>query len=297
MIFRPSAPAVALGLGLLSAGCTVTVDSHSEIVREEKRFIVDGRADLRVSTFDGAIEIQSWDKPEIVVEIEKRGPSKASIDGLSVVSSQKGRVIELEVKRPKEESFSGIGLHRTANAHLIVRVPVETDVRAQSGDGSIRIARVNGRIDLRTGDGSIRASDVRGEVTLDSGDGSITVDGAEGRLKLDTGDGSVSVTGRLDAISLHTGDGSITYHAQPGTSMKEPWEITTGDGTVSLYLPPDFNAELDAHTGDGSIRNDLNVEAAGEEERERRTLRGRIGAGGMLLRVRTGDGSIRLRAN
>ena len=41
--------------------------------------------------------------------------------------------------------------------------------------------------------------------------------------------------------------------------MTEPWEITTGDGSVSLYLPPDFSAELDAHTGDGSIRNDLNV--------------------------------------
>lgn len=296
MSFRPAAPAFALGLGLLSTGCTVTVDSHSEIVREERRYSVDGRADLRVSTFDGSIEIQAWDKPDVVVEIEKRGPSKESIESLQVAASQKGRIIELEVKRPKSESFSGIGLHRSAVASLIVRVPAGTDVRAQSGDGSIRISRVNGRIDLRTEDGSIRASDVTGELSLDSGDGSITVDGAEGRLDLDTSDGSVNVTGRLSVIRLHTGDGSIVYRAQPGTSMSEPWEITTGDGSVSLYLPPDFSAELDVHTGDGSIRNDLNVEAAGEE-RERRTLRGRLGSGGKLLRIRSGDGTIRLRAN
>lgn len=292
-----SVPAVALGLGLLSAGCTVTVDSHSEIVREERRFKVDGRADLRVSTFDGSIEIQSWDKPEIVVEVEKRGPSKSAIDALQIVSSQKGRLVELEVKKPRTESFSGLGLHRTPYARLIVHVPGETDIRAQSGDGSIRIARVKGRIDLRTGDGSIRASEVTGELTLDSGDGSITVDGAEGRLSLDTNDGSVNVSGRLSVIRLHTGDGSIIYRAQPGTSMSEPWEFTTGDGSVSLYLPPDFAAELDAHTGDGSIRNDLNVEDAGGEERARRSLRGRIGSGGKLLRIRTGDGTIRLRAN
>jgi DUF4097 and DUF4098 domain-containing protein YvlB len=285
-----------LVLGLLAGGCTVTVDSHSEIVREEKRFAVDGRGDVRVSTFDGSIEIRSWDKPEIVIEIEKRGPTKAAVEGLEVVSQQKGNLIELEVKRPRTESFSGIGLHRTANARLIVSVPRDTDIRARSGDGSIRIDRVAGRLDLRTGDGSIRASEVAGELTLDTGDGSITVDGAEGRLSVDTGDGSVNVSGSLGVVKLHTGDGSVVYRAAPGSTMTEPWEIVTGDGSVSLYLPNDFGAELDAHTGDGTIRNDLNVEDAGEE-RARRTLRGKIGAGGKLLRVRTGDGAIRLKLN
>jgi DUF4097 and DUF4098 domain-containing protein YvlB len=286
----------SLGLGLLSAGCTVTVDSHSEIVRTEKRFTIDGTGDVRVATFDGSIEIQSWDRPEVVIEIEKRGPSKSAVEGLEITSQQTGNLIELEVKRPRNESFSGIGLHRTASARLIVNVPRETDVRARSGDGSIRIERVTGRLDLRTGDGSIRASDVSGELTLDTGDGSITVDGAEGKLSVDTGDGSVNVAGRLGSLKLHTGDGSVVYRGEPGSAMTEPWEITTGDGGVTLYLPADFGAELDAHTGDGTIRNDLNVDNAGGEK-ERRTLRGRLGAGGKLLRVRTGDGAIRLKLN
>src|SRR5688572_21740676 len=95
------APAVALGVGLLSAGCTVTVDSHSEIVREERRFTVEGRADVRVATFDGSIEIQSWDKPDVAIEIEKRGPTKSAVEGLEITSTQKGNLIELEVKRPR----------------------------------------------------------------------------------------------------------------------------------------------------------------------------------------------------
>ena len=297
MRFPNSAPAVVLGLGLISTGCTVTVDSHSEIVREEKRFAVTGRADVRVSTFDGSIEIQSWDKPDVVIEIEKRGPNKAAIDGLEVVSERRGNVIELEVKRPRAESFSGIGLHRTAYARLIVNVPRDVDVRARSGDGSIRVERINGRLDLRTGDGSIRVAEVAGDLTLNTGDGSVTVDGAEGRLSVDTGDGAVNVSGKLSSMKLHTGDGSIVYRAQPGTAMVDPWEITTGDGGVSLYLPPDFGAELDAHTGDGSIRNDLDVEEAVEGANSKRTLRGKLGAGGKLLRIRTGDGAIRLKGN
>jgi DUF4097 and DUF4098 domain-containing protein YvlB len=154
---------------------------------------------------------------------------------------------------------------------------------------------VTGRIDLHTGDGSVHATDVAGELTLHTGDGSVTVDGAEGRLNLETGDGGVNVTGNLTSVRLHTGDGAIIYRAQAGTTMTEDWEITTGDGGVSLYLPSDFAAELDAHTGDGTIRNDLVVESGGPEETTRRSVRGRLGAGGRQLRIRTGDGSIRLR--
>jgi DUF4097 and DUF4098 domain-containing protein YvlB len=298
MKFPPFVPALVLGLGLgPSAGCVVTVDSHSEIVREEKRFTVDGIADVRVATFDGSIQIQSWDNPDILIEVEKRGPNKAAVESLQVVVGQKGNVIELEVKRPKRETFSGMGFRQAAYARLVVSVPRTTNVRARSGDGSIKIERVTGRIELRTGDGSIRASEVAGDLNFDTGDGSVVVEEAEGQLVVDTGDGSVSVSGSLGALKLHTGDGSVVYRADPGTSMTDQWDITTGDGSVTLYLPPDMGAELDAHTGDGRITNDLSVEKADTDEKTRRTLRGRIGSGGKPLRVRTGDGAIRLKLN
>jgi hypothetical protein len=298
MKFPPFVPVLVLGLGLVpSAGCVVTVDSHSEIVREEKRFTVDGIADVRVATFDGSIQIQSWDKPDVLIEVEKRGPNKAAVESLQVVVEQKGNVIDLEVKRPRRETFSGMGFRQAPYARLVVSVPRTTNVRARSGDGSIKIERVTGRIELRTGDGSIRASEVAGDLNFDTGDGSVVVEGAEGQIVVDTGDGSVSVSGSLGALKLHTGDGSVVYRAAPGTSMTDQWDITTGDGSVTLYLPADLGAELDAHTGDGRITNDLSVEKAGTDEKTRRTLRGRIGSGGKLLRVRTGDGAIRLKLN
>jgi DUF4097 and DUF4098 domain-containing protein YvlB len=280
---------------VLAGGCTVTLDSQSQIVREERRFTVSGAPSVHVVTFDGSIHIKSWDQADVLVEIEKRGPTRESVDALEVKSSQDGNTIDLEVKQPQGESLRGIGFHRSTTARLVVSLPRRADVRARSGDGSIHIERVNGRIELHTGDGSIRASEISGELTLNTGDGSVTVDDAEGRLSLETGDGGVNVTGKLTRVRLHTGDGSIVYRAQPGSSMTEDWEITTGDGGVSMYLPPDFGAELDAHTGDGTIRNDLDVTSVETGEVTRRTVRGRLGAGGRLLRIRTGDGSIRLR--
>jgi hypothetical protein len=169
-------------------------------------------------------------------------------------------------------------------------------VAARTGDGSIRLEGLSGRLELRTGDGSIRAANVSGDLRLHTGDGSVTVERAEGTLDLDTGDGGVNVTGKLTAVKMHTGDGSIVYRAEPGTVMTDGWEISTGDGGISLYLPSDFGAELDARTGDGAIHNELTVAGADSQSREkRRFIRGRLGDGGKVLRIRTGDGTIRLR--
>src|SRR3954449_7416580 len=83
------------------AGCTVTLDSQSQIVREEKRFTVKGSPTVHLTTFDGAIQIQSWDKSDVLVEIEKRGPTRESVDALEIKSSQSGDTIEIEVVKPR----------------------------------------------------------------------------------------------------------------------------------------------------------------------------------------------------
>lgn len=292
---RPICVGIVLLAGAVVSGCVVSVDSQGQIVRDEKRFSVDGIPELSLKTFDGAIEIQSWDRPEVIVEIEKRGATREAVDSVVIESTQKGNRIELEAKRPRSETFSGFGLHISTSAKFRVSVPRRSTIVARTSDGAIHLSGVDGRFDLRTGDGAIRVSDVAGELTLNTGDGSVNVDRAEGRLTLETGDGGVNVAGRLTAVKMHTGDGSIVYRVEPGATMSDEWDISTGDGSVALYLPSSFGAELDAHTGDGTIRSDLDVSIAGLTENNKRTLRGRVGDGGKRLRVRTGDGSISLK--
>ncbi|HET7617005.1 MAG TPA: DUF4097 family beta strand repeat-containing protein [Vicinamibacterales bacterium] len=286
----------ALAPALALSACVVTVDSQGHITRDEKRFTVSGTPDVKLVTFDGSIEIRSWDKNEVLVEIEKRGPSQEVVDRLEIASHQDGNRVEVEVKKPEGDSvFFGIGRHTSPTARLIVTMPGEANVNARSGDGSIRIERVRGRLDLRTGDGSIRATDIGGQMSLTTGDGSVTLDGGDGELELETGDGGVNVAGKLAVVKIHTGDGSISFRAGDGTEMTGDWSISTGDGGITLQLPAHFGAMLDAHTGDGSIRNELDVIAGDGGEVSRRTVRGRLGDGGRTLKVRTGDGSIRLR--
>ena len=74
--------------------------------------------------------------------------------------------------------------------------------------------------------------------------------------------------------------------------MTSAWRIRTGDGSVTLRLPENFTADLDAHTGDGKITVDFPVTASGSLGRSE--LRGKLNGGGQTLVVRTGDGPIRL---
>jgi DUF4097 and DUF4098 domain-containing protein YvlB len=289
----------------------VSVDSQALIDREEKRFTVKGMPHLQLKTFDGAIEIRSWERSEVLVEIEKRGATREAVDALVVQADQDGDRIVVDVKKPAGEAFHGFGFHHSASAKLIVSVPRRSDVSAHSGDGSIRIEGVAGRLELETGDGSIRASDVEGDMTLHTGDGSVNVSGAQGQLDVDTGDGSVEVAGSLVAVKLRSGDGSIVYRAGAATTMSDDWDISTGDGSITLYLPPDFSGEVDARTSDGMVRNELRAGGLPAEadtsarpdrdrdrdETSRRSMRMRLGGGGKVLKIRTGDGTIRLRSS
>src|SRR5688572_7456374 len=66
--------ALAASLPICLAGCVV-VDTQGHIAREEKRFTVTGLPELRLTTFDGAIEIRAGEGKSVVVEVEKRGPT------------------------------------------------------------------------------------------------------------------------------------------------------------------------------------------------------------------------------
>ncbi|MGE5814870.1 MAG: DUF4097 family beta strand repeat-containing protein [Acidobacteriota bacterium] len=290
-------PALALiAVCLLSAGCTVSMDAEERVAREEKRFPVTGAADVSVSTFDGPIEIRSWDRSEVLVEIEKRAGDEAGLKSIEVRAEKQGNRVHVEAVRPSgSDKFVGIGFHVSPQAKLIVSVPKETTLEARSGDGSIRAEHLQGRVTLRTADGSVRAVEIKGELDIESGDGSITVDDADGTARLSTGDGGVTTSGRFDVLTVKSGDGSVTVRADRGSEAKSDWSITTEDGSVALYLPEGFSGEIDARTGDGTVRSEFDVQGAERDDAHRRSLRGRIGAVGNVLRIRTGDGSISLR--
>ena len=286
-----------LTLGLIAAAsfistaCAIDVQGEESVVREERRLTLNGAPQLTISTFDGAVELRSWDRNEVLVEIERHASSDADAKAIEVTTSEdRGRVVVEAVNHRGRDV--GVRFGRSPSVHLIVTTPRMATIDARSGDGPITARDLSGRINLRTGDGSVRTQRLDGEIRVDTGDGPVSISEAQGAVDVNTGDGAVDVSGRLEALRINSGDGPIRIDAAAGSTMTRDWSISSGDGSIALRLPQTFNAELDAHTGDGHISASglsAELERLASEHGELRT---RLGSGGRLLRLRTGDGPI-----
>ncbi|MEY4094120.1 MAG: hypothetical protein RLZZ53_1319 [Acidobacteriota bacterium] len=293
---------------VLLAGCEVNLNSEGLSAREVKSFKVGGLAELNLDTFDGSIELHSWDKNEIEVEVEKRAMEQVLLDEIKVDAQQQGDTVTIKVTGPTRMEHRGltIGVNISPTARLRVAVPRNINIQAVSGDGSIRAEAIEGRLVLNTSDGSVTGTRLGGDIQIRSGDGSIRLDHITGKLDLETTDGSIGLEAKPSVLRARTGDGSIRATIEPDTVMSDNWELTTSDGTVTVTLPGVFNAELDAETSDGAVRaNHPLLDGAdrdqrrdgedGDQRRERRrVLRSKLGDGGKMFRIRSGDGSVRI---
>jgi DUF4097 and DUF4098 domain-containing protein YvlB len=299
---------VLLVSGTLLAGCEVNLNSEGLSAREVKTFKVTGQAELVLDNFDGSIEVHSWDKNEIEVEVEKRAMEQALLDEIKIDAQQNGDTITVKVTGPSRGGHRGvtIGVNVSPTARMRIAVPRSVNLNAHTADGSIRAEAIEGRIVLRTDDGSVAGSRIGGDVQVRSGDGSIRLDHTSGKLDLETTDGSIGLEASPSVLRARTGDGSVRVNIEPDTVMTDDWELTTSDGSIVVTLPASFNAEMDAETSDGTVRTNhpLLADDSREERREgegredrrerRRALHSKMGEGGKSFRIRSGDGSIRI---
>jgi DUF4097 and DUF4098 domain-containing protein YvlB len=275
--------------------CVVSVDHEGVIEREEKRFSAKDSPEVLLTTFDGAIEVRSWDRPEVLVQIEKRGQDKDVVSKIDVLAEQKNGRISIETRYSGRTSFVGFGVWQSPSAKLIATVPRTANLQVRTADGNITIAKVTGRIDLRSEDGAIRVTETSGELIAETADGSIQLEDVAGRIEARTDDGTVRLSGTPSVVRARSGDGSIVLRIRSGAVMVDDWMVATNDGSVTLELPDGFNAEIEAEPASGSrVRNDLTLASVSGGTREARTFKGTLGTGGKKLVLRSGDGTIRL---
>lgn len=278
---------VALFAGLLFAAAVITAPAaHAD--DWSKTYAVNGRAYLHVQTDDGSVSITSADQNEIYVHVTTTRYTIGS-SGVTIEQSQNGNSVDVRVRTPH---FHWGLWGSSGTVRVDVRVPRCLNLDVNTGDGNVSAEPVSGNIRIVTGDGNITANGLHGQVYLHSGDGRIDSSGMDGALQVDTGDGHITIDGRFDSLQAQTGDGSIDASAAAGSKVADGWALHSGDGRITLRVPGDLNAELDAHTGDGSVSVDVPITVSGTLNGS--SVRGRLNAGGGLLKISSGDGSIHI---
>lgn len=279
---------------------------HAEDIT--KSFAVTGRPNVRVQTNDGSVRVTSGPTKQVEFHVEYQGYELGK--NLRVDTQQNGDTVELIARVTGHWGIQLNWGHNSRRLHIEVRMPQDGDVQVETGDGAVEANSINGTVNVHTGDGSVHANSLNGNIDLHTSDGSITVDTLKGNIRLRTGDGSVEardldgsveadsgdghirLAGRFEALNVKTGDGSVDTHVQPGSKMSAAWTLRTGDGSVDIALPSDFQANIDATTGDGHISLGIPVTVEGTFSKS--AVRGKMNGGGQTLTIHTGDGSIRL---
>jgi putative adhesin len=278
------APLLLFVFALLSSPVAASTDHAS------RHYHVTGRPDLRLVAGDGHVQIRPGPAGEIQIDVETEG-WRIGTNALRIVDSQDGNQVSFELKEPHHW---GIGFSFEIRKRITITavVPPDLDLSVVTGDGSVEVGDLRGRLQIHTGDGHLVATNLRGKMDLEAGDGNIEALGVEGQLSGRTGDGHIRVEGRFESLRVHSGDGPVLVVVDAGSKVTDEWLLSTGDGTLTLRVPRDLRADLEATTGDGHISSDLPITMSGNLNG--RSLHGRLNGGGGALTLHTGDGSIRI---
>lgn len=204
------------------------------------------------------------------------------------------------------EPATGNEVEVTADKHARRSDPDDVRIEVLEHDGGVTICAVypgrRNRCEPGGGNMSVRDNDVEVEfmVRVPRGvefvgsnvNGDVEAVDLAGPVEANTVNGGVRVETSAGDASARTVNGSVTAVVRALGQRSLSFE--TVNGGVSLTLPRDVDADLEAETVNGSISTDFPITVVGRMSPRR--LYGRIGDGGRPLRIRTVNGSIRIRS-
>jgi DUF4097 and DUF4098 domain-containing protein YvlB len=255
-MFLPSALVALLSL---SAPTSPAVAWH-------KSFSPTGRPEIRVASNNADVRVYALDREDI--EAVLYTDRKISPD--TVTDRQSGNRVELNVRVPNQWDA---GLSQSSVLEL--KIPLGSDIDVRSGNGSVLVKGVEGKVTVKTDNGNIEALGISGTLNIESGHGDLQVDGI------------------LATVSLRTRAGNIAAQIDSRSKMNAAWVVRTGDGNVDLRLPEDFATDLDVDTADGNVRLDFPLTMLGGGRQS--SVRAPINGGGQHLEIHSDKGNIMVR--
>ena len=216
---------------------------------------------MSITTFDGQVKVHGWDKAEVAYTATKNANDRNVLNAMTIQAQQQGQTISINASNPNEYSGS---------VSFDVYVPRRSSLHVSSGDGALNLDGVSGEITLRSGDGPIEVANGGGQLQVNTGDGVIRVIKFDGQVDARTGDGQIDLDGTFNAVSARTGDGTISLSVPAGSSF-----------TIETNAPDEISNE------GFIIVEDITPSP--------RLKRWRIGNGGKVFVLKTGEGKILLR--
>ncbi|HLP15508.1 MAG TPA: DUF4097 family beta strand repeat-containing protein [Bacteroidota bacterium] len=270
----------------------------------EKSFTVNPGGTLTLNSDVGNVEVDTWDKNEVLVIADANGTENV-LEKLDVTMSQE----KDNVKVTGIFDNNGWPGWHSQNIDVVfkVTVPKKYFVRTKSAGGNMAVRQldgsatletsggnvdadhINGAVDLRTSGGNVTAVSVNGSVQIETSGGEIRCTDIVGELNSHTSGGDVELTNVDGKISTETSGGSI--HIRMSGENKGVYAHSSG-GDIRVSVKESIKAMLDASTSGGRVKCELPITVKGEMDESQ--LRGAINGGGEVIRVETSGGDVKI---
>jgi len=260
-------------------------------------------------TFDtdaGSVSIVGSDTHQVIVHAEVEG-SESALRRLHISAQQTSTGVTVTARMEHGWVdwllWSDFGAIRV---HFAVEVPRDYPVDLRTSGGGFDIRELNASVDARTSGGGISLQDVSGNVNAHTSGGGIRAERLAGPADLSTSGGSIDVADSTGDLELRTSGGGIRIQNDDGkvdasTSgggiraqlrSNRGISLVTSGGGITLLLPQDTHASVEAGTSGGGVTSDFPVSTT--QFGARNHLQGTIGGGGPSIYLRTSGGSIHL---
>ena len=256
-------------------------DRHAPAVTStvDKVFTAGPTPHVVVDVSDVPITVETGNVPavHVVATVRKSGFRNAEDGAITAAQTADG-------VRVSADDTSGV--RGTFDRTLRLTVPPGTLI-VIAGGGSVHASGLRAKLVAHVSDGEIHVSNQRGDVDVVTGSGDVElVDVQADAIIAHTGDGGVKLTSvGADHVDAHSDSGDIAASDVRAVNGA----LTTTEGSVGVMFAAGSDANVNLHTGDGSITG----AGAGPEPPDSSQSRSvRLGSARGSFTVSTGSGSI-----
>ena len=189
---------------------------------------------LEVSTTNGNITVNIWNKDEVFVKAKN-----IDVEDVKDISfKQTGNIVSFKFKGQNSNQFK-----------MEISIPEYMILDFSTGGGNITLKdKVNGSVGVSTGGGNVTMSDIGNVLSISTGGGNVSVGTVTDKAEISTGGGEVKVASALKKLEISTGGGNISVG-----SIGSNAEISTGGGNISIG---NVSGSVEISSGGGNIKLD-----------------------------------------
>jgi len=259
---------------------------------------------LTFSTDVGSVAVVGHDAPDVVIHAKLHGAqSFLARFHISVERTSSG--VRISAHTAHRDWFDWFQF-TPDRVRFVLEVPRDYPIDLHTSGGNLDVQGLSAPVRGMTEGGGIIVRNVAGAINMHTSGGSIKAHGLEGPTKLTTSGGGIDVSDSLGDLDLRTSGGDIRIKNQDGMvyartsggsiraelSGNRGVTLTTSGGGITLLLPQNTRASIEAQSSGGGVTSDFSLSTV--QLSTGNHLLGTIGGGGPPIHLHTSGGGIHL---